>query len=346
MDQSWLAEQEEEFEALKSIYESDISINSNPDLECTTIYLSLYEKIASGSSGSGSASPGSSAGSVGPASGLHYDPLMVILTVPHLYRRPPDLPLNPGLKGNSAKEVKRLGCPQLEFTYDRPDRYSPRKTQWLDEGFIAAARAELERLYETSEGGPILFDIIEHIRTNIVYPAPDPSLLERESSQQNASKAAESKEAALAAAAAKDMATLRKEIIAEAWKGVVIGDPIIDRKSTFQAWALPMTSPDQLEGYLERLLTRPDVRSATHNIWAYRIEVAPGKYVSSYDDDGEGGGGITIAKLLERSDTKNVFVMVTRWFGGILCGPDRFHDILNAAKNVLTKAGWIHNGRR
>jgi putative IMPACT (imprinted ancient) family translation regulator len=37
----------------------------------------------------------------------------------------------------------------------------------------------------------------------------------------------------------------------------------------------------------------------------------------------------------------NVAVVVTRWYGGIKLGPDRFKHIKNAARDVLERHGLI-----
>ena len=40
-------------------------------------------------------------------------------------------------------------------------------------------------------------------------------------------------------------------------------------------------------------------------------------------------------------DAKNVLVVVTRWFGGVQIGPDRFRHINNAARQVLIAGNLI-----
>lgn len=39
-------------------------------------------------------------------------------------------------------------------------------------------------------------------------------------------------------------------------------------------------------------------------------------------------------------DVRNVMVVVSRWFGGILLGPDRFKHINNCARNILVEEGY------
>lgn len=38
-------------------------------------------------------------------------------------------------------------------------------------------------------------------------------------------------------------------------------------------------------------------------------------------------------------DVRNVMVVVSRWYGGILLGPDRFKHINNCARNILVEEG-------
>ena len=40
-------------------------------------------------------------------------------------------------------------------------------------------------------------------------------------------------------------------------------------------------------------------------------------------------------------DARDVLVVVSRWYGGTLLGPDRFKHINNAARMVLQTAGFI-----
>lgn len=42
-------------------------------------------------------------------------------------------------------------------------------------------------------------------------------------------------------------------------------------------------------------------------------------------------------------DTKNLAVIVTRWYGGIHLGPARFTHINNAARTLLDRCGYIQN---
>lgn len=118
-------------------------------------------------------------------------------------------------------------------------------------------------------------------------------------------------------------------------------DIIIDRKSVFQAHVCGVKSKDEVERAQTYLYaSSKKIAEATHNITAYRITREDGKINHDFDDDGEGGAGGRLAHLLEKMKVENVYVMVSRWYGGIHLGPDRFKHINNAAKNALVKYGF------
>jgi len=63
------------------------------------------------------------------------------------------------------------------------------------------------------------------------------------------------------------------------------------------------------------------------------------------DDDGESAAGGRLAHLLEILELENVLVVVSRWYGGTLLGPDRFKLINQAARDALEKAGLLDDDR-
>ncbi|KAJ3320737.1 hypothetical protein HDV06_005030 [Boothiomyces sp. JEL0866] len=79
---------------------------------------------------------------------------------------------------------------------------------------------------------------------------------------------------------------------------------------------------------------------ATHNINAYILE-KDGKIVQGSDCDGETGAGIKLLQMLQGYGVKNVYVVVTRWYGGVKLGPSRFRVINNTAAIVLRDNGYI-----
>ncbi|KAF0697926.1 Aste57867_11423 [Aphanomyces stellatus] len=120
---------------------------------------------------------------------------------------------------------------------------------------------------------------------------------------------------------------------------VKTGVPITDRKSTFQANAVAVHSVDEVREFVAYLLQDRKIARATHNMLAYRI--VKDVVIKDSDDDGEGGAGSKLSHLLEMTQAENVAVVVSRWYGGIQLGPDRFKHIANSARQVLETNGFI-----
>ena len=123
-----------------------------------------------------------------------------------------------------------------------------------------------------------------------------------------------------------------------------------EKKSTFLARACSVSSPVQMKAYMAHLLDNDKrVAKATHNIVAYRIRspAATGSaseiVYQDYDDDGETSAGGRLLHLLQLMDVWGVLVVVSRWFGGVKLGPDRFSIINNVAKEAIVQGGWTRD---
>lgn len=130
-----------------------------------------------------------------------------------------------------------------------------------------------------------------------------------------------------------------------------LSTPISEKKSVFLARACPVTSPRQARAYVEHLLaTDRRAAKATHNITAYRIR-SPNSCSSSADityqdcdDDGETAAGGRLLHLLQVMDVWGVLVVVSRWYGGVKLGPDRFRVISTVAREAVVQGGWGKKG--
>lgn len=121
---------------------------------------------------------------------------------------------------------------------------------------------------------------------------------------------------------------------------IIHGEIITDRKSTFQGHVATITSVEEVRLVMSALLENKKIENATHNIYAYRICVGQ-CMIQDCEDDGETQAGGRLLHLLQIVDAKNVMVVVSRWYGGIHLGSDRFRHINNAARQVLELAGHI-----
>lgn len=134
------------------------------------------------------------------------------------------------------------------------------------------------------------------------------------------------------------------------------GEPITDRKSTFQAHVCSVMSRNDVTLALQQLLRDKKIQRAHHpSMRAFRIlqpqlpsadsagERKGGTILlADNDDDGEAGAGSKLASLLDILRAENVLVVVTRWYGGIHLGPDRFKHIANTARIALQEGGFLN----
>ena len=86
------------------------------------------------------------------------------------------------------------------------------------------------------------------------------------------------------------------------------------------------------------------IARATHNILAFRVTTPSGNVLSDCDDDGESAAGGRLLHLLSIVGAENVCVVVSRWYGGIHLGPDRFKHINAVARQMLAAHGYIEGG--
>ncbi|KAJ1470136.1 ribosomal protein S5 domain 2-type protein [Baffinella frigidus] len=83
------------------------------------------------------------------------------------------------------------------------------------------------------------------------------------------------------------------------------------------------------------------IARASHNILAFRLTTPSGNLLSDCDDDGESAAGGRLLHLLNIVGAANVCVVVSRWYGGIHLGPDRFKHINSVARQLLASQGYI-----
>ncbi|MCJ1437273.1 eIF2 kinase Gcn2p negative regulator [Xylographa pallens] len=132
----------------------------------------------------------------------------------------------------------------------------------------------------------------------------------------------------------------------------VVSAPTIEKKSVFVARACTVSSPAEASAYVSNLLaTDKKLAKATHNITAYRIHSSPNSPLDKElvyqdcDDDGETAAGGRLLHLLQVMDVWNVLVIVSRWYGGVKLGPDRFRIISAVAREALVEGNFDQTSR-
>jgi hypothetical protein len=125
------------------------------------------------------------------------------------------------------------------------------------------------------------------------------------------------------------------------------GEPFTLMRSTFQAHVCAVHSAAEADAFYQALLDSGSALSrklsaATHNMRAYRVETArPGVWAADCDDDGESAAGGRLLHLLTLAKARNVAVVVSRWYGGVQMGAERFKAINNAARALLEAEGFL-----
>ncbi|MBU2358327.1 MAG: YigZ family protein, partial [Alphaproteobacteria bacterium] len=82
--------------------------------------------------------------------------------------------------------------------------------------------------------------------------------------------------------------------------------------------------------FVKTLCRNKKFAKATHNSWGLLLPDGPVKH-----DDGEAGAGLVILRMLEREGLEGHIIVVTRWFGGVHLGGDRFRRVQDAVRVYL-----------
>lgn len=126
----------------------------------------------------------------------------------------------------------------------------------------------------------------------------------------------------------------------------IVGEPISEKKSVFLARVAPVSSPAQAKQYVAHLLaTDKKAAKATHNMTSWRIKGPNDTVFQDCDDDGETAAGSRMLHLMQLMDVWDVMVVVTRWYGGVHLGPDRFRLINTAAREALVLGGFAKDNK-
>ena len=107
-------------------------------------------------------------------------------------------------------------------------------------------------------------------------------------------------------------------------------DVLRDRGSRYAVSGGPVQDRAAADAFLTELKRAKKFAKATHNTWAVILAEGAVK-----NDDGEAGAGAVILKMLEREGLRDHIVVVTRWYGGVHLGGDRFAHVVTAVRAYL-----------
>ena len=110
-----------------------------------------------------------------------------------------------------------------------------------------------------------------------------------------------------------------------------IEDVLRDRGSRYAVSGRAVASRADCTAFIADLKRVRKFAKATHHSWACVLsDGGPLK-----DDDGESGAGAVILRMLEREGLVDVIVVVTRWYGGVHLGGDRFAHVVTCTRAFL-----------
>lgn len=122
--------------------------------------------------------------------------------------------------------------------------------------------------------------------------------------------------------------TVEKESVAE----------FTEKKSRFIGYVHPVKTAEEAQNFIAQV--RSKNREATHNVPAYALLE---NNIQRCSDDGEPSGtaGVPVLDVILKSEVKDVCVVVTRYFGGILLGAGGLVRAYSHASKIALDASGI-----
>lgn len=116
-------------------------------------------------------------------------------------------------------------------------------------------------------------------------------------------------------------------------------DTVRDRGSRYSVSGGPVADAAACKAFVAALKTEKKFAKATHNSWAAAL--VDGTTIK--DDDGESGAGAVIARMMGRAELTGHIVVVTRWYGGVNLGGERFAHVVTSVRAYLAELGSAHS---
>lgn len=105
-----------------------------------------------------------------------------------------------------------------------------------------------------------------------------------------------------------------------------------DKGSKYAVSGCSVQTKQDALGAVKQLKRGKKYAKATHNTWAVVLPDGTGLK----NDNGESGAGMVILRMLERAEVRGHMVIVTRWYGGMKLGGDRFRHAQTGLNTYLS----------
>lgn len=95
-------------------------------------------------------------------------------------------------------------------------------------------------------------------------------------------------------------------------------DEIVINKSRFIGSAAPINSEEEALEFIDKI--KKEYKDASHNVYAYTVGESGN--LQRFTDDGEPSGtaGMPMLNVVNQENLRNVVVVVTRYYGGVMLG--------------------------
>lgn len=111
-----------------------------------------------------------------------------------------------------------------------------------------------------------------------------------------------------------------------------------EKKSRFIGYVCPVKTAKEAQNFITEV--RSKNREATHNVPAYVLRE---NNIQRCSDDGEPSGtaGVPVLDVILKNEVKDVCVVVTRYFGGVLLGAGGLVRAYSHGSKIALEAGGI-----
>ena len=110
---------------------------------------------------------------------------------------------------------------------------------------------------------------------------------------------------------------------------------IEDRGSKYSATFFKITDIKQVKEKFKELQKYKFYKKATHNTYAYRINMPDGSILDGKNDDGELGWWNSILTVMRKEKIVNAMIVVTRYYWWVHLNNDRFKHLLDSTKAII-----------
>jgi hypothetical protein len=133
-------------------------------------------------------------------------------------------------------------------------------------------------------------------------------------------------------------ATGEQPLIVEDTPKWAISSSVTLKASTFVARSAAIKSSAHARQLLKELMaSNSDLRDATHNVTAWRVQSEKGGIIEECEDDGETGGGRHLLSILKADNLVGVMLVLTRWYGGVMLGSQRWVLMTQVCRDSLSQ---------